>query len=96
MKIYTENTVLISEVIKNIYTVVGHDLRDCKKVELELRANVGVYKNLLDDIWDEIYGQLDSEESKSIFKKIVRLVYFRSFREYLKHETIISFNRFIL
>ena len=54
MKIYTENTVLISEVIKNIYTVVGHDLRDCKKIELELRANVGVYKNLLDDIWDEI------------------------------------------
>ncbi len=61
MKIYTENTVLISEVIKHLYTVVGHDLRDCKKVELELRANVGVYKNLLDDIWDEIYGQLDSE-----------------------------------
>lgn len=58
MKIYTENTVLISEVIKNIYTVVGHDLRDCKKVELELRANFGVYKNLLDDIWDKFTDNL--------------------------------------
>ena len=45
MKIYTENTVLISEVIKNIYTVVGHDLRDCKKIELELR--------LLGNIWEK-------------------------------------------
>jgi len=58
---YTENTVPINEVIENIYTVVGYDLRDCKKVELELRTNVGVYKNLLDYIWDEIWGQLNSE-----------------------------------
>lgn len=61
MRMYTENTLPIDEVIENIYAVVGYDLRDCKKVELELRGNVGANKNLLDDIWDEILGQLGSE-----------------------------------
>lgn len=33
-----------AKVIENIYAVVGYNLRDCKKVELVLRANVGVNK----------------------------------------------------
>lgn len=61
MRMYTEDLLPIYEVIENINAVIGYDLRDCKKVELELRANVGANKTLLDDIWDEIGGQLNSE-----------------------------------
>lgn len=61
MRMYTEDLLPIYEVIENINAVVGYDLRDCKKVELELRANVGANKTLLDDIWDGIRGQLNNE-----------------------------------
>lgn len=61
MRMYTEDLLPIYKVIENINAVVGYDLRDCKKVELELRANVGANKTLLDDIWDGIRGQLNNE-----------------------------------
>ncbi|MBD3842953.1 MAG: hypothetical protein IE909_13945, partial [Campylobacterales bacterium] len=54
-------TVPIDEVIENIYTVFCYELRNCKKVELELRANAETYKHKLDDIWDKIRSKLKSD-----------------------------------
>jgi len=58
---YTENIVPIVEVVENIYLVFGDELKWCNKVELELRANVGVNKYLLDNMRDNILKQLSSE-----------------------------------
>lgn len=57
--IYAENTLPINEVIENIKLLYGDKLgRNCIKIELELRANVGLYKYLINDIWDEIWLKL--------------------------------------
>lgn len=56
-----KNKVPINDVVQDIYAVIGYNLIDAKKIKLELKANVGVYKSLLDDIWNEILMQLNSE-----------------------------------
>lgn len=58
---YTENTVPIDEVIANIYAIFDYELKNCKKIELSLRANAEAYKHKLDNIWDEISRKLDNE-----------------------------------
>ncbi|MEA3353108.1 MAG: hypothetical protein U9Q33_04745, partial [Campylobacterota bacterium] len=51
----------IDEVIESINAVFEDELKVCKKVELKLISNVGADKYLLDNIWNEIYKQLNSK-----------------------------------
>jgi len=67
MRIYTENIVPISEVVENIYALFGYELKECKKVELELRANVGVKKYLLDDIFKKLSHEAINSSNCKIF-----------------------------
>lgn len=60
MRMYTEGTTKVDKVAEEIYTLLGYELRECKKVELELEANVGKDQNILIDIWKDIWDYLGS------------------------------------
>ena len=61
MRMYIEDTVKIDKVVESINAVFGEELKICKKVELKLISNVKADKYLLDNIWNEIYKQLNSK-----------------------------------
>lgn len=65
MKMYAEEIVPIRDVRENINLMSGNELKECKKVELELRTNASAKKVLLDDIWDNICKELNSEALKN-------------------------------
>jgi hypothetical protein len=54
MIISTENILPINEVMEDISSIIGYELRECKKVEFEIRANKR-NKEILEDICFEIW-----------------------------------------
>jgi hypothetical protein len=54
MVISTGNLIAINKVLEDILSVIGYELRDCKKIEFEIKSNK-INKEILEDICFEIW-----------------------------------------